>query len=173
MSPAKRLLQSRSNLRSAFARSWEGPFDIDIREEGITHRYERSMDTQALEEFNSKIKSWGSRVKAALPPSISSQGIEGIQLSRSIKNRYKFDYGEISRIGYAFARHGVFVHKGVGRGYRAQGDTVVKTAKTQGFNRKPKPWFNPVIESFIPELEQIIKEYADSAVLNTVRIFIR
>jgi len=49
----------------------------------------------------------------------------------------------------------------------------VKTAKTQGFNRKPKPWFNPVIESFIPELEQIIKEYADSAVLNTVRIFIR
>jgi len=174
MSLAKRLLESRQNRRTAFPHSWEGPFDIDIHEEGITHRYERSMDSQALEEFNEKIKSWGSKVKGALPASISTQGIEGSQLRRSIKNRYKYEFGEIYRIGFAFARHGVFVHKGVGRGYRMQGDTVVKTAKTpEGFNRKPKPWFNPVIESYIPELQQIISEYTDKAVLNTVRIFIR
>lgn len=132
------------------------------------------MDTKALEEFNSKIMDWGSRVKAALPSSISSHGISGKQLRRSIKNRYKYDYGEIDRIGFAFARHGVFVHKGVGRGYVMQGDTVVKTAKTsEGFNRSPKPWFNPVIESYIPELQQIVSDYTDKAVLNTVRIFIR
>jgi hypothetical protein len=172
MSLAKRILESRSNRAGAF-KSWEGPFDIDIKEDGITHRYERGLDTKALEEFNERIKTWGSRVKSALPPSIQSQSITGIQLRRSIKNQYKYDYGEIYRIGFAFARHGVFVHKGVGRGYRMEGGTVVKTAKTEGFNRRPKPWFNPVIESFIPELDEIVKDYAENAIVNSVRIYIR
>jgi hypothetical protein len=54
-----------------------------------------------------------------------------------------------------------------------QGGTVVKTSKSVGFNRRPKPWFNPVIDAFIPELGEIIKAYSDTAIVNSTKIFIR
>jgi hypothetical protein len=153
--------------------AWEGPFDISIEEQGKTQRFERGLDTKAVEEFNSKIRAWGDKVRNALGPSISSAGIKGSKLMRSIRNTYKEEYGEIFRIGFAFAREGVFVHKGVGRGYVMKGGVVIKTSKTIGFNRKPKPWFNHIIETFIPELEQIIYGYTDTAIINSVRIYIR
>lgn len=153
--------------------SWEGPFDISIQEQGKTQRFERGLDTKAVEEFNSQIRAWGDKVRNALGPSISSAGIKGSKLIRSIRNTYKEEYGEIFRIGFAFAREGVYVHKGVGRGYVMKGGVVVKTSKTIGFNRKPKPWFNHIIETFIPELEQIIYGYTDTAIINSVRIYIR
>lgn len=151
---------------------WEGPFDITI-EGSKTDRHMRGMDTVAVEDFNTKIRDWGSRVKAALGPSIAAEGIQGSKLRGSIRNNYKYEFGEISRIGFSFAREGVFVHKGVGRGYVMKNGVVVKISKAPGFNRFPKPWFNKVIESFIPDLEKIITDYTDSAVINTLRIYIR
>jgi hypothetical protein len=168
----KRLLEERTNRNRAFSKSWEGPFDIEIREDGITHRYNRSLDTESLEKFNTAIQAWGNKVRSALPGSISNQGIKGRKLGRSIKNTYHYDYGEIYRIGFAFNREGIFVHKGVGRGYKMSGGTVVKTSKTQGFNRQPKPWFNPVIESYFSELEEIIKSYTETAIINSSQIYI-
>ncbi len=50
---------------------------------------------------------------------------------------------------------------------------VVKIAKTPRWGRFPKPWFNKVIESFLPELEQIVFDYTDTAIINTLRIYIR
>lgn len=173
MSIMQRIEDSRTNRSRAFPESWEGPFDIDIREEGVTHRYERSLKTEDMEKFNAAIQAWGAKVKSALPSSISSQGIKGNKLGRSIKDRYFFDYGEIYRIGINFRREGIFVHKGVGRGYVMSGGTVVKTSKTPGFNRLPKPWFNPVIEAHIAELGDIIHSYTDSAIINSTRIYIR
>lgn len=151
----------------------EGPFEMTIEEQGKTQRFERGLDSQAVEEFNSKVRAWGDKVRNALGPSISSAGIKGSRLKGSIRNTYKEEYGEIFRIGLTFAREGVYVQKGVGRGYVMNGGVVVKTSKTIGFNRKPKPWFNHIIESFIPELEEIIYGYTDTAIINTVRIYIR
>lgn len=169
----KRISEQGSNRSRAFPNTWEGPFDIEIKEEGVTHRYERSMDMADVDKFNAAIQAWGAKVRAALPPSISGLGIKGNKLSSSIKDRYFYDYGEIYRIGISFRREGIFVHKGVGRGYKMQGGTVVKTSKSPGFNRFPKPWFNPVIESHIAELGEIINSYVDTAIINTARIYIR
>jgi len=43
-------------------------------------------------------------------------------LGDSIKSVTKKQYGVIDRLTYSFERHGVFGHKGVGRGYEMQGD---------------------------------------------------
>jgi hypothetical protein len=170
----KRILEDRMNSRG-FSRgqSWEGPFDVGIEDTGKTQRWERSRNTEEMDAFNERLKSWGDRVRSAMPGSISSEGIKGTRLSRSIRNTYYYEYGEIYRLGFSFRREGIFVHKGVGRGYVMNNGIVVKISKSQGFNRKPKPWFNPVIERFMPELEQIIHEYAESAIVNSTRIYIR
>jgi hypothetical protein len=50
---------------------------------------------------------------------------------------------------------------------------VVKASKTPGFNRKSKPWFNPIVESHLDELGQIIHDHNEKAIVNAIRIFIR
>lgn len=151
----------------------EGPFDITIQEDGKTQRYQRGLDSQAVEAFNNQIKDWGSRVNAALKSSVSAAGIKGPKLKSSIRNTYKYDYGEIYRIGFAFKREGVFMEKGVGRGYVMKNGVVVKISKSPNFARFPKPWFNKVIEAFLPDLEQIVVSYTETAIINTLRIYIR
>ena len=173
MSILERIAESRSVKKGAFKGSWEGPFDLGIEETGKTQRFERSRNTEEMEAFNDKLKVWGAKVKAALPPSISSLGIGGKHLGKSIRNTYYYEYGEIFRLGFSFAREGIFIHKGVGRGYVMKNGVVIKTSKNPDGNRMKKPWFNPVVESFIPELEQIIHDYTDTAIINSTRIYIR
>ncbi|HNW73971.1 MAG TPA: hypothetical protein PKN44_10125 [Bacteroidales bacterium] len=178
MSLAKRIQDSindsRRNRSSAFTRSHEGPFDISIEQTGAsTGSRRRKLSPEMIDEFNSKLQQWGTRVNADLGVSIGTHGIGGKKLPRSLRNTYYYNYGMIDRLGFTFRREGVYIHKGVGRGYNMRGGVVVKTAKTLGFNRKPKPWFNPVIASHIPALREIVREYFDNAIINTGRIFIR
>lgn len=178
MSLAKRIQDSindsRRNRSAAFTRSYEGPFDISIQQTGATTSSRgRGLSPEKTDEFNSRLQQWGSMVTADLKGSIGSHGIGGNKLPRSLRNTYYYNFGEIDRLGFTFRREGIYIHKGVGRGYNMQGGVVVKTSKTTGFNRKPKPWFNPVIESHIPALQEIVKDYVHDAVINTVRIFIR
>jgi hypothetical protein len=169
----KKVAEGRTVRKGSFQGSWEGPFDMTIEDTGKTQRFERSRDTEAMEAFNQRLKAWGSKVKAAMPGSISSNGIKGTNLGKSIRNTYYYEYGEIFRLGFSFAREGIFVHKGVGKGYVMSGGTVVKISKNPEGNRISKPWFNPVIDQFIPELGEIIKDYAESAIINSTRIYIR
>lgn len=150
----------------------EGPFDVYI-EDGKTMRHMRSFDQEAMENFNAKVMDWGSQTRAALSSSISGAGIGGSELRRSIRNNYKKEYGEIYRIGFSFKREGVFIEKGVGRGYVMRGGQVVKISKNPAGSRLPRPWFNRVIDANLPGLEQIVFEYAEKAIINTVRIYIR
>ncbi len=169
-----RIAGERTVRKGAFQKSWEGPFDMSIEESGKTQRFERTQwAPEAAEAYNNNLKAWGAKVKAALPPSISSIGIGGKNLSKSIRNTFYYEFGEIFRLGFSFAREGIFVHKGVGRGYVMNNGTVVKISKNAAGSRIPKVWFNPVIESFMPELEQIIKNYTETAIINSTRIYIR
>ena len=173
MSIMKRLAESRTVRRKAFSDKWEGPFEIDIRQDQQAPDPSGFKTSEQIEAFNEKVKAWSAKVKSDLVPSIRANDISGIKLSRSIRNTFQTEYGEISRLGFSFARHGIFVHKGVGRGYQARNGMVVKTSKTPGFNRQPKPWFNPVVESHLDELGQIIHDHNEKAIINSTRIFIR
>lgn len=170
----ERIVESRTVRKGAFNGVWEGPFDVSIEEQGKTQRFERSQwSPQAAQAYNEKLIAWATKVNASLPASLSSHGIGGKQLRSSIRNTCFYEFGEIYRLGFSFSREGIFVHKGVGRGYRMNKGVVVKVSKTPGHNRIPKPWFNPVIEANISTLEQVVIDYTKTAIINSARIYIR
>ena len=107
-------------------------------------------------------------------------------LGDSIKSVTKKQYGVIDRVTYTFERHGMFVHKGVGRGYGMQGGMVVRTAKSEDpatrkttwwgddpRPRLPNEWFNPLLEQTLPELADKLAEINADAVLNGTRMMIK
>jgi len=170
----KRLLEQRQNTGRRIIRSnTEGPYDIEISSEGITAAYERRQDTQSMEEYNQKLKDFWNRVQAELRSSVDMVIRRNRFLKESIKPNIYYEDGEAFKLGFSFRAEGVYVHKGVGRGYVAAGGSVVKTAKTAGFNRHPELWFNPVIERNMEELKKIVMEYNTNLIINTTRIFIQ
>lgn len=89
------------------------------------------------------------------------------KLAESIGSYTKKDFGAITKVAFKFERHGVFVHKGVGRGYNARGNGfVMRTAK--GEQERPRiavEWFNPVLDKYLPELaDNLAKVNADAAI---------
>ena len=77
----------------------------------------------------------------------------------------------IYKIAFKFERHGVFVHKGVGRGYKADGrGFVTRTAKNlaRGRERVAVEWFNPVLDQHLPELVDRLARINADAVVNSV-----
>lgn len=156
------------------------PLDITIEgDTGITQQFERQQDAKAVTAFNGRIRAWGKKVNEALQASVSKWIDEDKKLSASIRQNYRH-WGkvpakgeEITSIGFGFNTDGLYVHLGVGRGYNMEGGTRVITKKSnKDWNREPKPWFNPVIEQHIPELQQIVVDYCGSLFINTTRIYI-
>lgn len=86
--------------------------------------------------------------------------------------------GEANRIQFAFPYYMVYVHKGAGRGYggtktglftRKNGGKGITRKSSMGRmgtgKRKPKPWFNPVLEERFPALAEIIADYHGGKVM--------
>ena len=96
------------------------------------------------------------------------------KLVNSIKPSTKQSFGEIDTISFSFERHGIFVHKGVGRGWEKKGPMVTRTAKgkMQNGGRNIVEWFNPVIDRNAPHLADRIAEVNADAVLNATRLMI-
>jgi len=145
---------------------------------------------------NEAVSKWASMVQRRLldRTSFFVHGKEGTinrpgriekNLSDSIKSLTKKSYGVIDRVTYTFERHGVFVHKGVGRGYKMQGGMVIRTAKSEDQTtrsptwwgddprpRLPNEWFT-LLDQTLPELADKLAEINADAVLNATRIMIR
>jgi hypothetical protein len=149
----------------------------------------------STEEYNERVAYWttttGMKVRAALK-SLTHEG-KGDLLS-SFKGKNDKRFGDIDRIAYHFDRHGVFLHKGVGRGYIMNGGTVVRgykpgkilTAMAQnknrvvqpvvlkgGINRKPIEWFNPIIIENIEKLADMVASMRADQVVNATKILIK
>lgn len=128
----------------------------------------------STQDFNDKVSVWGSSVAQQLKMSIRTLTSKGKgELVKSLRLKTKKYYGEIDRVTYRFWRHGVFLHKGVGRGYKMEGGAVMraglverKSQLSQG--RKPVEWFNPVLDKRVPKLADMVAEMrADQAVRAT------
>lgn len=145
------------------------------------------------DEYNARVSKWGSDVGTKIRNSIRTLTTKGKgDLLKSLRMKTRKDYGEIDRIGYAFNHYGVFVHKGVGRGYIMEAGVVKRGYKpgkvitaaalnsnravrskvlTGGtINRKPKPWLNPVIDENIEKLADMIAEMRAGNAVNATRI---
>ncbi|HSO89411.1 MAG TPA: hypothetical protein VLQ91_22855 [Draconibacterium sp.] len=101
----------------------------------------------------------------------SKQRQEG-KLVNSIKPSTKQSFGEIDTISFSFERHGIFVHKGVGRGWEMTGKLVSRTAKgkIQNGGRNVVEWFNPVIDRHAPDLADQIAVVNADAVVNAAKL---
>lgn len=139
-----------------------------------------------IQEQNDAVNRWASMVQrymrgAAMilqngkDGTISRPGRTEKKLEDSIRTRTRLTYGVITGLSFVFERHGVFVHKGVGRGYQMQKGFVQRTAKTMENTevRQPAEWFNPVIEQSLPELADKLAEINADAAVNATRMMIR
>lgn len=134
------------------------------------------MDTDS---YNRAVSEWARGVYRALKSrtKVFTHGKSGgsssllsgrteLKLASSLGRRTKKVYGEIEMVGFTFERHGVFVAKGVGKGYKMVAGQVMRTAGGPAVSvRVPKDWFNPVINARIMDLADIAANYhADMAV---------
>jgi hypothetical protein len=120
------------------------------------------------------IRSSAGRFTKGKDSSVSKHGRTEYKVKDSIKSKTKMDYGIIDRVTISFERHAVFLHKGVGRGYKMVGGMVVRTATSHSLvHRHPSDWFNPVIAQSLPELANKIAALNADAVLNTTRIMLQ
>lgn len=149
------------------------PFDVEITDQSSIAMYNMSK-SELLSKYNADVHAWGEKVKSQLIASINSNNIKGRNLIASLRANYTLGktYGDIWKVTYNFLPEGVYVHLGVGKGYQMSGGVVNKTSKADTWNRKPKKWFNPVVDRHMPELQDIVSRYFETAVVNSVRIFI-
>jgi hypothetical protein len=139
-----------------------------------------------VNEQNQLIKRWAPKVKRALKNSarifdngkttsfVMRKGRMEGKLADSITTRIGKKLGVAELVSFSFERHGVFVHKGVGRGYELNGNAVVRTAKgSMQAPRNPAPWFNAVLNIHVPKLANDIAVINANAALNAVKLHIK
>jgi hypothetical protein len=149
-----------------------------------------SIDNETVRKQNAIVRHWIPGVQRELRSSASwfrfgksepfitrgtgsKMRTEG-KLVNSIKPSTKQSFGEIDTISFSFERHGIFVHKGVGRGWEMNGKVVRRTAKGKmtGGGRNVVEWFNPVIDRNVPELADQIAIINADAVINAAKLSI-
>lgn len=156
-------------------------------------RFNLAQDADRLTEFNKAVQKWQNSVAAQLRAGIASRSI---RIARDLRPKaYTDKYGLINRLGFTFPRHGIYIHKGAGRG---QGGTIgsnwTKLKRINGIevstgiirhtnpeslnasqgegNRQAYEWFDPVIRNRLPELNEIVTHYFDTMIIDATRIYI-
>lgn len=176
-----------NKLRSS-RRSNNLPFELSLETMSEIAKYDRAQDKKSMQEFNKKVEEWSEKSKISLRTSIKTLVERDVSLSDSLKANLYYDtkYGrEVNRVGFSFAREGIYIHKGAGRGqggviggrwidrYGRQKSRSAESAGLQGHgNRKPIPWFDTVIENRLPQLADIVAEYSSTIQINATNLFI-
>ena len=149
--------------------------------------YDQYLKNIALKDFNTAVKSWGNLTKNALAYRLSALGIEDRAhekkafsrvsfrknktgktvtvreqpLIPSLKVGYKQFYGQIDRVVVSFARHGIFVEHGVGKG-RNKGSAKAR----------PRPWLAPIMRVQVPMLADVLAKREADRVAGQLRFLV-
>lgn len=120
-------------------------------------------------KFTAEVTAWAKDRVSDMQQEAKSLGIEHRQNSSSpsssidgITRKTTMRYGVPSKISFKFARHLIFVHKGVGKG--------TPMSKVGTTARKAKPWFEPPIERNIEQLGDIVAEGLGDQVISNFRL---
>ncbi len=149
------------------------------------------------EEYNDRVSDWGSQLGVKLRSSIRMLAMDGKgDLVKSLRMKTAKWFGEIDKLAYHFDRHGVFMHKGVGRGYMMMAGNVVHvkgyqskasimkmfseerrkkgvTKKDNTLKRQPEEWFNPIVQQNIDKLADLVAEVNADRVVNATKMLIK
>lgn len=141
-----------------------------------------------FEEQNEVVKKWASMVQRNLRTQTNflTHGKEGTvlrsgrterKLTDSIRTESRKTNGIITGQSFKFELHGIWLLKGVGKGYviNPPKSPVKRTAKEKNPQRERTPydWFNPVIQPTLPELADKLAEINADAAVNATRMMIR
>lgn len=107
------------------------------------------------------------------------------KLKSKLNHRIRQWSGTVDSIVFTIQRHGVYVQKGVGRGYKMVGGKVVRYSKAKvqsSYSRKlgktvfkipvrrfPVDWFNKIINDRSPELANRVANIHADQVVNVAR----
>lgn len=175
----KRLLENRRRNRGGY---YGGSVPTDMPSTNIP----LTDDFTLIRKYNTDVRRWAIEVEKMLESSVrrlthrqrifffkklrkykaehkAVKAKTSDKLEENIKKRIrKNGYGgQISSVGFRFPIHGIYLHHGVSRGHPADR------------KRKQVDWFNPVIESKLPDLVDIAARYYADAIVNYDKIFIR
>lgn len=170
------------------------PSSALIRLESIseTERYSIAQDADRLTAFNKEVEAWQNRIAGQLRAGIAGRSM---RIARELQPRaYTDKYGIINRLGFSFPRHGIYIHKGAGKGHggfigskwtylkKVNGipiDTgIIRHTSSESLgrqnegNRRAYEWFDPVIRNHISELADIVTKYFDTMIIDATRIYI-
>ncbi|MFZ4400922.1 MAG: hypothetical protein ACOYO1_12875 [Bacteroidales bacterium] len=131
-------------------------------------------------EQNEIVKQWRNVVLRDLKNSTSGfvHGKKGMikrkgrseeKLTDSFKGKIHLFYNVADAVTFSFERHGIFVHKGVGKGYTSSNNMVTKYSKNPDGSRDKVDWANPVMDKNTPLLADKIAEINANAVVNAAR----
>lgn len=159
---------------------------------GVTQQMERIKDSPRLMQFNKDVANWGIDVATQLRGNVAtmfaSHGPSEHRLANSIESYVAYDktfHKEVYRVGFRFARHGVHLHYGAGRGYGGEKgsrwmdrlgylkETAEKSKGKMGIGaRQERDWFNPVLEKNLNRLADIAADYCADMTLNIDYLFL-
>jgi hypothetical protein len=107
-----------------------------------------------LEAMDREIDAWRKMTVTKLQRRLATLGLnERAELIKSIKGSLRRRNLEIEKVAFSFARQGIFLEYGVGRG------RPVRSAKAEAAK---KPWLALTLPGEIDELAKILaEEYAD------------
>lgn len=162
------------------------PFEISLESVSRTEQYQRRQNKERVKQFNDDVTAWSIDITRQLRGNVRMLVKRDEELSASIEPNIYKDKGEASRIGFSFAREGVYIHKGAGRGqggfrggskWTDRYGQLKKTNPLSFFkmgtgNRKPIRWFDPVIDKNLPALADVVAEYAADMQIDATRIYI-
>lgn len=157
-----------------------------------TERYQLAKDADRATQFNKDVERWAENLSRLLRLKIQGRSQ---RIARELHvNLYTDRYGLVNRVGFSFPRHGIYIHKGAGRGQGGWMGSKWEKLKTVGGvevgtgilrhtdpqslgkqgtgNRRAYPWFDTTLRAHIHELEDIAIHYFDTMIVDATRIYI-
>ena len=125
-----------------------------------------------LEEMDKEIRAWARLTRKKLLFRLAALGLkdrerlasqDGPELYKSLRSSVRKRNLEIEKVGFSFARHGIFLERGVGKG-RPVGSAAASQAA--------KPWIKPSIEPALETLAKALEQGYGDIILAELKIII-
>lgn len=166
---------------------------IRLETESEVERYTMAQDADRATAYNQAVEAWQAEVTRQLQQKVA---VKSLRIAQELQPRaYRDKYGLVNRLGFSFPRHGIWLHKGAGRGQGGwigshwnklkvingvEIDTGIERhtnpASINGLQgtgkRRAYEWFDPVIDANIGKLEEIVMNYFDTMIVDASRIYI-
>lgn len=128
-----------------------------------------SLHDYEIAEFNRIVTNWtrnsARKMRAGTDASFTWTSPGG-ESAKGLRVGNLKDSGFIQAAGFLFPRYGVFLEMGV------FGGMTREEAESRG-KIKPKPWFNPVIDSEVPKLADNLLDLYEDFIIDATRAQIK